>query len=117
MPATSDPVPGSVTAIAATASPEAIGPSQRRCWSGLPWRTRWGAAMYPLTSAVTAIPPVALLSSSASSATARASASEPPCSSGVTSPSRPAAPRRFHSCIGIARPARPRRPAAGSHGR
>ena len=45
MPATSEPAPGSVTAIAAMASPAASAATQRSCWSVVPWRTRWGAAM------------------------------------------------------------------------
>src|SRR5581483_10191019 len=56
--------------------------------------------MYALTSAVTAIPPLARASSSATSATASASPPDPPNSSGVARPSTPADPSCFHSSAG-----------------
>ncbi len=70
MPATSEPACGSVTAMAAIASPSHSAPTQRSCCAAVPWRAMWGPAMYALTSAVTAMPPLARASSSDRIATA-----------------------------------------------
>ena len=99
-PATFEPVPGSVTAIAATFSPAMIpGRYLARC-SAVPNRAMCGADMYPLTSAVTAMPPLALASSSDSTIMASESPPPPPSSSPMARPSRPALPISFSRAAG-----------------